>query len=120
MVSVRALKAPAAVVTLALALQTPGIPLRAQTANDQTIAIDARAQTTAFPHVWEQMFGSGRAVLSLRESYRDDLRSVRDITGFEFIRFHGVLDDDVGVLEAAPGERKGGCDAGEDPERGPW
>ena len=30
-----------------------------------------------FPHFWERMFGSGRAALTLRESYRDDLRAVQ-------------------------------------------
>lgn len=43
------------------------------------------------------MFGSGRATLSLRESYRNDLRQVKSITGFGYIRFHDILDDDVGV-----------------------
>ncbi len=45
------------------------------------------------------MFGSGRAILSLRDSYRRDLRSVRQITGFKYIRFHGILLDDVGVYD---------------------
>ena len=45
------------------------------------------------------MFGSGRAVLSLRDSYRRDLRAVRQITGFQYIRFHGILLDDVGVYD---------------------
>ena len=63
----------------------------------QTITIDAHGATRPFPHVWEQMFGSGRATLSLREDYRNDLRSVRSITGFSYVRFHDILDDDVGV-----------------------
>jgi xylan 1,4-beta-xylosidase len=44
------------------------------------VQIDARAQATPFPHFWEQMFGSGRAILMLRDSYRDDLRAVKQIT----------------------------------------
>src|SRR5260370_14994070 len=43
------------------------------------------------------MFGSGRAVLSLRESYRDDLRAVKLITGFKYVRFHGIFHDELGV-----------------------
>ena len=61
------------------------------------IAIDGAAPAHAFPHFWEQMFGSGRAVLSLRASYRDDMRAVKAATGFRYVRFHGVLDRDVGV-----------------------
>jgi xylan 1,4-beta-xylosidase len=45
------------------------------------------------------MFGSGRAILSLRESYRNDLRLVRDATGFGFIRFHAIFHDEVGVYD---------------------
>ncbi len=63
----------------------------------QTILIDTRASAILFPHFWEQMFGSGRAILSLRESYRDDLRAVHAATGFRYVRFHGILHDELGV-----------------------
>ena len=48
----------------------------------QIIVADADAPAHPFPHFWEKMFGSGRAILSLRESYRNDLRDVKQITGF--------------------------------------
>ncbi len=63
----------------------------------EQVKIDARAQASPFPHFWEQMFGSGRATLALRESYRNDLRAVKEVTEFRYVRFHGILDDDVGV-----------------------
>ncbi len=63
----------------------------------ETIAIDADGPSHPFPHFWEQMFGSGRAILSLRDSYRRDLRSVREITELHYVRFHAILDDDVGI-----------------------
>jgi xylan 1,4-beta-xylosidase len=63
----------------------------------EQVAIDAGAPTTPFPHFWEQMFGSGRAILTLRESYRDDLRAVKQITDFKYVRFHAILHDEVGV-----------------------
>jgi len=65
----------------------------------ETVTIDAAAPAHPFPHFWEQMFGSGRAVLSLRDSYRRDLRSVRQITGFQYVRFHAILDDDTGLYD---------------------
>src|SRR6266851_4299880 len=82
----------------------PASPLRAQDATPkQTLAeaieINANAASHPFPHFWEQMFGSGRAILSLRESYRHDLREVRQITGFEFVRFHAIFHDEVGVYD---------------------
>ncbi len=49
----------------------------------ERITVDASAATTPFPHFWEQTFGSGREILSLRESYRNDLRSVKQITNFD-------------------------------------
>src|ERR1700686_5285399 len=62
-----------------------------------TVEIDAAAPSHPLPHFWEEMFGSGRAVLSLRESYRTDLRSVKQITDFNYVRFHAILNDEVGI-----------------------
>jgi xylan 1,4-beta-xylosidase len=64
-----------------------------------TVTIDARSRPTPFPHFWEFMFGSGRAILTLRESYRRDLRDVKRITGFEYVRFHAIFHDEVGVYD---------------------
>lgn len=63
----------------------------------QAIEIDAAAPATPFPHFWEEMFGSGHANLAMRESYRDDLRAVKKVTDFEYVRFHGIFDDENGV-----------------------
>ena len=63
------------------------------------IDIDVKAPSHPMPHFWEQMFGSGRAILTLRESYQNDLRSVKRTTDFTYIRFHGVLNDEVGVYD---------------------
>ena len=65
----------------------------------ETVRIDASATGRPFPHFWERMFGSGRATLSLRDSYRQDLRAVKAITGFEYVRFHGIFDDDVSLYD---------------------
>jgi xylan 1,4-beta-xylosidase len=65
----------------------------------QTITINTREAGTPFPHYWEQIFGSGRAILSLRQSYRDDLRNVKGATDFDAVRFHGIFMDDVGLYD---------------------
>ncbi|MBE1160717.1 GH39 family glycosyl hydrolase [Dyella acidiphila] len=62
------------------------------------LQVDATAQGTPLPHFWEQMFGSGRASLALRDDYRKDLDAVHAATGFQYIRFHGIFDRDVGVV----------------------
>jgi xylan 1,4-beta-xylosidase len=64
-----------------------------------TIVVNAKAPSHPFPHFWEQMFGSGRAILSLRADYQRDLRSVKSITNFQYVRFHDIFDDDVGVYD---------------------
>ncbi len=65
----------------------------------ETILVDTHAANRAFPHYWERMFGSGRASLSLRDSYRRDLRMVKDATGFEYVRFHAIFHDELGVYD---------------------
>jgi xylan 1,4-beta-xylosidase len=68
-------------------------------AREETIRVNLQAPNHPFPHYWEQMFGSGRAILSLRDSYRRDLREVKDATGFEYIRFHAIFHDEVGLYD---------------------
>ncbi len=87
----------AAVSTIAL------LPCAAQNGADtakgavERIAIDAESAGTPFPHFWEQMFGSGRANLALRDAYRTDLTRVKQVTDFRYVRFHAILDDENGV-----------------------
>lgn len=78
----------------ALFAQTP-----AEAQSSDVVRIDTSAPTHPFPHFWEQMFGSGRAILTLRESYRNDLRDVKQITGFGYVRFHAIFHDEVGIYD---------------------
>jgi xylan 1,4-beta-xylosidase len=71
--------------------------LAQETVIQETVIVDAQGPHSPFPHYWDQMFGSGRAILSLRESYRDDLRSVKEVSDFRYVRFHAILHDEVGV-----------------------
>ncbi len=70
---------------------------QSQPATNEVVTIDANATSTPFPHFWEQMFGSGRAILTLREAYREDLRAVKKVADFRYVRFHAILHDEVGV-----------------------
>jgi len=63
----------------------------------ETIVIDATAPAHAFPHFWEHIFGSGRASLTLRDNYRRDLRQVKGVTEMQYVRFHAIFLDDMGV-----------------------
>ena len=53
------------------------------------------------------MFGSGRAVLSLRDSYRSDLRAVKQSTDFDLRSLPRIFHDEVGVYdEDSQGQRR--------------
>jgi xylan 1,4-beta-xylosidase len=67
--------------------------------SDEQIVVDPAADHHSFPHFWEQMFGSGRAILTLREGYRRDLRMVKDATDLKFVRFHAILHDEIGIYD---------------------
>jgi xylan 1,4-beta-xylosidase len=68
-----------------------------QTLVTEEIAVDAVAVPRPFPHYWEQVFGSGRAVLSLRDGYRRDLRAMKSATDIRYVRFHAIFHDELGV-----------------------
>src|SRR5438445_199567 len=70
-----------------------------QVSSNTQVTIDASAPAHPFPHFWEKMFGSGRAILTLRESYRHDLHDVKQITGFEYVRFHAIFHDEAGIYD---------------------
>jgi len=99
----------AAVLFVCASLLLSGVPgaLQAQgtsaetssSATAQTIVVDPSAPSHPFPHFWERMFGSGRAILSLRDDYRVDLREVKQATGLEYVRFHGIFDDETGLYD---------------------
>ncbi len=71
----------------------------AQSSSNAPILIDAAAPAHPFPHFWEEMFGSGRAILSLRDNYRRDLRTVKQVTDLRYVRFHAIFHDEVGVYD---------------------
>ncbi len=56
------------------------------------------APTSPLPHVWEHTVGSCHAPLALRTDWRQQLRRCHDELGFQYVRFHGLLSDDVGTL----------------------
>ena len=71
----------------------------------EVIRVDASAPSRPFPHFWEQMFGSGRANLTMRESWRQDLHAAKAITDFRYVRFHDIFHDHNGVYsEGADGK----------------
>jgi len=55
------------------------------------------APPTALKHFWEHTVGSCHAPLALRADWQAQLARCRNELGFRFVRFHGLLCDDVGA-----------------------
>ena len=55
---------------------------------------------TASPltHFWEHTVGSDHAPVALRADWQNQLRRCHDELGFRYVRFHGLLSDDMGTL----------------------
>jgi xylan 1,4-beta-xylosidase len=64
----------------------------------EVITVPVGAAGSPLPRFWDQMFGSGRAILTLRDDYRRDLRAVKEITDFRYVRFHNIFHDEVGLV----------------------
>jgi len=64
----------------------------------QTITVQTQATIGPLPHVWEECVGSDRAVVGLREQWLSDLELVKKATGMKSVRFHGLFNDEMGVL----------------------
>lgn len=60
--------------------------------------IDTHKPARPYPHYWEMCVGSCHAATLLREDVRNHLRQARQEIGFRYVRFHGLLDDDMSVV----------------------
>jgi xylan 1,4-beta-xylosidase len=49
-------------------------------------------------HCWEHTVGSGHAPLALRADWQAQLKRCHAELGFRYVRFHGLLSDDVGTV----------------------
>jgi xylan 1,4-beta-xylosidase len=61
--------------------------------------IDAQDTGKPFPHYWELCVGSCHAVMGLRQDWREQLEKVHRELGFQYVRFHGLLNDAMGVCK---------------------
>ena len=61
-------------------------------------ACDCGLPASALPHVWEHTVGSGHATLALRADWQAQLKRAHGELGFDHVRFHGILDEDMGTF----------------------
>ena len=60
--------------------------------------IDLNETGREFPHYWELCVGSCHAATVLREDVRRQIRKAHEECGFQYLRFHGLFDDDMSVV----------------------
>ncbi len=60
--------------------------------------VDLTQSGRPYPHYWEFCVGSCHATTLLREDVRQQIRKAHREIGFRYIRFHGLLDDDMSVV----------------------
>jgi xylan 1,4-beta-xylosidase len=58
---------------------------------------DLSAPTQELRHFWETCVGSGHSTLALRADYQAHLRRCHEELGFQRVRFHGWLMDELGI-----------------------
>ncbi len=62
------------------------------------IVADFNSVGLPLPHFWSKCVGAGRAAEGLRADWQAQLKKSVDECGFEYIRFHGLLTDDMGIV----------------------
>jgi len=76
-----------------------------------SVNIDPGTKTGEFSQSWHKTFGVGSAFLLLRKDLLSHVEDVHDTIGFDYLRFHGILSDDVGLVQYAD---KNGTELDED------
>jgi xylan 1,4-beta-xylosidase len=59
---------------------------------------DLSSRGSPLPHCWEHTVGSCHAPLALRADWQQQLEQCHRELGFRYVRFHGLLSDDLGTL----------------------
>lgn len=66
--------------------------------------INATQNMGDFNHHWNTCIGAGRACEGLRANWQRQLKMAVSECGFRYIRFHGLLSDDMGICMVEDGE----------------
>ena len=62
---------------------------------------DLAEAATPLPHFWEHTVGSDHAPMALRADWQQQLKRSHQELGFEYVRFHGLLSDDMGTVTSS-------------------
>jgi xylan 1,4-beta-xylosidase len=69
-----------------------------------TIEAEKKSAGKPLYHMWSKCVGAGRANEGLRANWQEQLKLAVQECGFEYIRFHGLLHDDMCVYRVLNGE----------------
>jgi xylan 1,4-beta-xylosidase len=72
---------------------------RAARATNYTITVDVSKQTAGNPRFWTASVGTGTAALTLRSDLQTHYKIGNREIGFQRVRGHGVLSDDIGIYQ---------------------
>src|ERR1700761_3620611 len=63
----------------------------------ENVHVDLHSDGGALEHKWSRCAGSDRAEITMRADWRNDAARFHKECGLERVRFHGILDDEMGV-----------------------
>ncbi len=80
------------------------VTMQTATATATEVPVDAGSAGTALVPVWKKCVGAGRAAEALRADFQRHLELARKEIGFEYLRCHGPLCDEMMAYREAGGE----------------
>ncbi|MDR0885158.1 MAG: helix-turn-helix domain-containing protein [Clostridiales Family XIII bacterium] len=69
----------------------------ARTITPDEVIIDINGQSISWPHNWKKLLTMGWAKEVLLAPVQEQIKKCQEDIGFEYIRFHGILDDDMNI-----------------------
>lgn len=75
----------------------PAMTLPAIASEHRAVSVDAAAKGHRIWHTWRRLLNIGYAKEGLLAEVQKQLCMAQDVIGFEYVRFHGILDDDMHV-----------------------
>jgi xylan 1,4-beta-xylosidase len=61
------------------------------------LTADAKGEGKPLVHFWSKVVGAGRANEGLRATWQEELEMAGHFDGFQYVRFHGIFQDDMFV-----------------------
>jgi xylan 1,4-beta-xylosidase len=97
MTSMRSRPIPLPLLPTLIAGSLIAVAARAEGPAPRVIDVDLAGQAGPTSTAWRRCVGAGRAAEGLRAEWQRQLRLVHEESGFEYIRFHGLLGEEMGV-----------------------